>query len=164
MPLNLTIVNQLSQPFTNTLIVSGSALFGALVGGSITYFVAYRRQKYELRRDAYLALIELRISGNYPSPAGWRLDHNPHFSRDLYFAKYRIDMIGSKKIKRIANEMIGLLYQDGTDIEEEYRPSTRIEEPEARWTAFKAKCDNELKPAVQKELESWWPFDPPHSQ
>jgi hypothetical protein len=44
MPFNLTIVNQLSQPLTNTMVVSGSALLGVLVGGSITYFVAYRRQ------------------------------------------------------------------------------------------------------------------------
>jgi hypothetical protein len=158
MTFDLSIINQTPQPI-NVLITAGSALFGAAIGGSVTYFVAYKRQKYELRRDAYLALIELRIKGSYPSPVGWRLDRNPTFSREIFFAKYKIDMIGSKKIKKIANEMVGLLYPN-SEIEEEYRPSEPIEEPQERWDAFKHKCDTELKPAIKEELEGWWPFDP----
>ena len=68
-------------------ITTGAALLGALVGGIITYLVAYKGQKYELRRDAYLALIELRIRGGYPSPVGWRLDHTPTFSREVFFCQ-----------------------------------------------------------------------------
>ena len=168
MPLNLTIVNQLSQPLTNTLIVSGSALFGALVGGSITYFVTYKRQKYELRRDAYLALIELRIKGGYPSTVGWTKD--PLFSRELYFSKYRIDLIGSKQIKEISAKMILALYPDSQIIDDEYKPKvtlTNVEKAKmvldvsGRWKAFITICDTELKPAIQEEFESWWPFDKP---
>lgn len=166
MPLSLTIVNQLAQPLTNTLIISGSALLGALVGGSITYFVTYKRQKYELRRDAYLAFIELRIKGNYPSPLGWTKD--PLFSRELFFAKYRIDLIGSKQIKEISAKMILALYPDSQIIDDGYKPRvtfTDVEKAEmmldvsGRWNAFKTICDIELKPAIQEEFESWWPFD-----
>jgi hypothetical protein len=146
----------MAQPLTNTLIVSGSALFGALVGGSITYFVAYKRQKYELRRDAYLAFIELRIKGSYPSPVGWTKD--PLFSRELLLARYKIDLIGSKNIKNTVNKMVGTLFPDAP-IDDEYKPITPLENPSERWDAFKNICDQELKPAIQKELESWWPFD-----
>lgn len=171
MPHNLTIINQLSQPLTNTLIVSGSALFGALVGGSITYFVAYKRQKYELRRDAYLAFIDLRIKGGYPSPVGWTKD--PLFSRELYLAKYKIDLIGSKQIKEISTKMVLALYPDSQIVDDEYKPKTTPTSVEkatvmldisGRWNKFKDICDEELKPAIQKELESWWPFDQPHGQ
>ncbi|MDD2835606.1 MAG: hypothetical protein PHY05_05595 [Methanothrix sp.] len=170
MPFDLTIVNQLSPPLTNTLIVSGSALFGALVGGSITYFVAYKRQKYELRRDAYLAFIDLRIKGSHPSPVGWTKD--PFFSRELFLAKYKIDLIGCNQIKELSTKMILALYPDAPIIDDEYKPTATLTEGEkakmmldttGRWNTFKNICDKELKPAIQKELESWWPFDPLHS-
>jgi hypothetical protein len=165
MPHNLMIVNQLSQPLINTVIVFVSALLGAIIGGLTTYFVAYRRQKYELRRDAYLAFIDLRIKGGYPSPVGWTKD--PLFSRELFLAKYKIDLIGSKQIKEISTKMVLALYPNAQIIDDEYKPKETPTEVEilaatlsnSRWDAFKNICDKELKPAIQKELESWWPFD-----
>lgn len=136
-----------------------SALLGAMVGGAVTYWIGCKQRTYELRRDAYLAFIELRIKGGYPSPQGWKLGHNPHFSRDLFLAKYKIDLIGSEKIKGIVNAMIGALYPDAPDIEEEYKPTSRIEDDDARWNTFTTKCDRELKPAIKMELEEWWPLE-----
>ena len=131
-PLELTIINQINQQWITTLL---SALLGALVGGTATYWIGYKQRIYDLRRDAYLDFIELRIKGSYPSPHGWKLDRNPHFSRDLFLAKYKIDLIGSKRIKKIANGMIGALYPDAP-VEEEYKPPSQIEDPNARWKAF----------------------------
>jgi hypothetical protein len=51
------------------------------------------------------------------------------------------------------------LYPNAPDIEENYKPSPPIEAPNARWMTFTTKCDKELKPSIQKELEDLWPLD-----
>jgi hypothetical protein len=148
----------MSPPWiTNFLTSGGSALLGAFVGGAATYLIGYKQRIYELRRDAYLAFIELRITGSHPSPKQWTKE--PLFSRDLLIAKYKIELIGSEEIKEIVNEMVGLLYPDAPDIEEKYKPSPAIDDPDERWKAFAALCDEKLKPTIQKELEEWWPFE-----
>lgn len=157
MSLNLMIVNQMSQSWINYLISGVIALLGALVGGAATYLIGYKQRIYELRRDAYLAFIELRIKGSYPSPKNWTKD--PLFSRELFLAKYKIDLIGSKKIKKIVNEMVGSLYPDAPGIEEKYKPTIAIDDPDKRWAAFTTRCDEILKPTIQEELEDWWPFE-----
>lgn len=161
----------MTPTITGSVITATSALLGAIVGGSITYLVAYKRQKYELRRDAYLAFLNLRIEGCYPSQIGWT--KTPTFSRELFLAKYKIDLIGSKQIKVITARAIRALYPnakligEGYDIEVPSLDKEKIVselDTKGRWSAFETICDNELKPAVQEELENWWPFDQPFSQ
>jgi len=56
MPLNLTIVNQMAQPVTNMLIVLGSALLGAIVGGASTYLANSRIENRRMKIQAYSQL------------------------------------------------------------------------------------------------------------
>jgi len=163
MPFNLTIVNQLSQPWINTLIT----LFAVLVGGLITYLVAYKRQKYELRRDAYLAFIGLRIKGSHPTFVEWT--KNSRFREELFLAWYKIDLIGSKCIKKISTKMVLTLFPKAEIIDDKYKiwyslteteRAHKVFDIEGSWNEFKNICDYELKPEIKKELESWWPFDP----
>lgn len=79
-------------------------------------------------------------------------------SAEFFLAKYKIDLIGSQKIKRTVNAMIGASYPDVPDIDEEYKPSSRIDDDE-RWKTFKTRRDEELKPAIKKSLKIWWPFE-----
>lgn len=160
MPYNLTIINLLTPPSTTPLIVFGSTLLGAFAGGAITYFVAYQRQKYELRRDAYFAFLDLLIEGRYPGSTVW--SKNPQFKRDLYIAHSKIDLTGSKKIKEISTKMILTLYPDIQTLKtltmsEKATEALQFNTPD-KWKAFENICDEDLKPAIRRELERWWQF------
>jgi hypothetical protein len=168
-PQNLTIVNQMAPSMANTVIAALSALFGALVGGSVTYLVAYKRQKYELRREAYLAFLELRIEGNFPNPVEWTKIRT--FSQKLFLAKYKIDLVGSKRISEIASKALYTLYPEEeifgdniyTDMNKTFSSDLERKTLELqilhRWFAFITICDEELKPAIKEELRMWQPFD-----
>jgi hypothetical protein len=160
-------MDPIGPTINNSIITAISALIGAIIGGSVTYLVAYKRQKYELRRDAYLAFLECRIEGCYPSPIEWT--KIPTFSRELLLAKYKIDLVGSKNIKVIAAVAVRALYPNakfiGEGEDDKREVLSNIEkltselDIQRRWKAFETICDNKLKPAVQEELENWWPFD-----
>jgi hypothetical protein len=60
MPLNLTIVNQTAQPITNMLIVLGSALLGAIVGGASTYLANSRIENRRMKVQAYIQLNAIK--------------------------------------------------------------------------------------------------------
>jgi len=161
-----TIPQNLNAPsMTGAAITTLSTLIGVIVGGLITYLVTFERQKYELRRDTYLAFIGFRIKGSYPSSVEWIEDRQ--FRQDLLLAKYKIDLIGSARIKEISSRAVAALFPDIQIVEDRYKTwpvltkvekvITAIDYP-GRWGAFQKICDNELKPAIQKELESWWQF------
>lgn len=160
-------MDSIPPTMSNSIITAISALIGAIIGGSVTYLVAYKRQKYELRRDAYLAFLECRIEGCYPSPIGWT--KIPTFSQELFLAKYKIDLVGSKRIKVIAARAVRALYPNakfiGEGEDDKKIFASNIEkitselDIQRRWNEFEAICDDQLKPAVQDELENWWPFD-----
>lgn len=160
-------MDPIAPAINNSIITAISALIGAIIGGSVTYLVAHKRQKYELRRDAYLAFLECRIEGCCPSPIGWT--EISTFSQELLLAKYKIDLVGSKRIKVIAARAVRALYPNAKFIgegEDDKREVLSCPEKfklelryQRRWEAFETICDNQLKPAVQDELENWWPFD-----
>jgi hypothetical protein len=103
-----------------------------------------------------LAFFDLRIKGGSPT-------HN-----ELYIAKSKIDLIGSKEIRKIADEMVLALYPLSQIVEDNNTENlTCVEKaaammPDARRKAlFEHICDTKLKPAIRKELESWWLFELP---
>ena len=145
-----------------------SAIIGALVGGLMTYLTAIKKLKYESRRDAYLAFLDLRIKGNYPIPGGRATDLQ--FIQELLLAQNKIDLIGSERIKEISLRAIVALYPNMKFGNEKYKTRDNLTKDEIvikltkeldvldRWKAFENICDNELKPVIQKELESRWQF------
>lgn len=144
MPLNLAIVNQLSSLWTSTLIFPVISFWiGVLLGD----FREYKKQKYKLRYEGYRAFSDLCIKGTIPSHFGWMND--PLFRQEFCLAKHNIDLNGSKQIKEILNKMEHKLY-----------PATAAEMDKVidRASIFRTIFANELKPAMQKELESWWNY------
>lgn len=78
-----------------------SALAGAIVGGLIGFFSAWcadiRKQNYELKKEAYYAFLKLDRAHTPLAPS--------QLEQAFFFAKNSIDLWGSKKVKKIVEEM-----------------------------------------------------------
>ena len=111
-----------------------STLSGAIVGGLIGFFSAWRagvrRQNYELKKEAYYAY--LKLDRTHKSSVESLLD------KDFFFAKNSINLWGSTKVKKIVEEMrqngnwrkAGLFSQH---IEKDFLPAIREDLSKPWW-------------------------------
>jgi hypothetical protein len=111
-------------------------LSGAIVGGLIGFFSAWhagvRRQNYELKKEAYYAFLKLDRAHLPSAPS--------LLEKEYFFAKSSIELLGSKKVKEIVEEM----GQNGLWKNSSY---------------FSRRIKEDFLPAIKEDLSKpWWNF------